>query len=163
MKADRHGRSGDELGVARGTMVLVLMGAGFRRLRSRAPRSRFVALLAFSALIATGVLNSREALGVFSNSGPITAACMFVLSAGLERTGVMGRLGGVAVKAATRSPWLALVGMGAVVLLAAAFINNTPVVVVLTPWPSSWPERFRLRPGLFGHCLRGWRKRSGWL
>lgn len=109
-------------------MALVLVGFVRERL---APD--VVAMLAFSALVATGILTSGEALSVFSNSGPITVACMFVLSAALERTGVVDRLGGIAIKAAGRSPRLALIGMGVIVLTVSAFINNTPVVVILTP------------------------------
>jgi di/tricarboxylate transporter len=109
-------------------MALVLVGFVRERLGPD-----FIAMLAFSALIATGILNRNEALSVFSNSGPITVACMFVLSAALERTGVVDRLGGVAIKAASRSLRLALIGMGVIVLSVSAFINNTPVVVILTP------------------------------
>ncbi|WP_052763955.1 SLC13 family permease [Microvirga massiliensis] len=111
-------------------VLMVLVFAGFVRERLGPD---VVAMLALGALVATGILNSNEALSVFSNSGPITVACMFVLSAALERTGVVERMGGVAITAASRSPRLALVGMSVAVISISAFINNTPVVVVLTP------------------------------
>jgi len=48
-----------------------------------------VAMLAFSALLVTGILTPAEAFQVFSNDAAITVACMFILSAALERTGVI--------------------------------------------------------------------------
>ncbi len=48
-----------------------------------------VAMLAFSALLVSGILTPAEAFRVFGNDAVITVACMFVLSAALERTGVI--------------------------------------------------------------------------
>src|SRR3546814_4998382 len=50
-----------------------------------------VALVAVGLLLVTGILGTDEMLSVFSNSAPITVAAMFVLSAALERTGVIDR------------------------------------------------------------------------
>ena len=54
-----------------------------------------VAMLALSALLAAGILTPAEAFKVFSNEAAITVACMFILSAALERTGSTGRSGKV--------------------------------------------------------------------
>src|SRR3546814_5470611 len=51
-----------------------------------------VALVAVGLLLVTGILGTDEMLSVFSNSAPITVAAMFVLSAALERTGVIDTL-----------------------------------------------------------------------
>jgi di/tricarboxylate transporter len=113
------------------TLALVaLVFFGF--VRERLPPD-VVAMLAFSVLLLSGILTTKEALSVFSNSGPITVACMFVLSAALERTGTIERLGAIAVRAAGQSPTRAFLVMTGSVMLASAFINNTPVVVILTP------------------------------
>ena len=48
-----------------------------------------VALSAMGVLLVSGVLTADETLSVFSNSAPIVIGCMFVISAGLERTGVI--------------------------------------------------------------------------
>jgi iduronate 2-sulfatase len=50
-----------------------------------------VAMLAFSALLAAGILTPAEAFKVFSNEAAITVASMFILSGALERTGVTSR------------------------------------------------------------------------
>ncbi|HVL71741.1 MAG TPA: SLC13 family permease [Beijerinckiaceae bacterium] len=92
-----------------------------------------VAMLAFSVLLATGILSARDALGVFSNSGPITVGCMFVLSAALERTGTVETVGRAVSRFGGHSPLLVVIGMGVAVMTLSAFINNTPVVAILTP------------------------------
>lgn len=130
-----------QIGIVLGLLVAVLVGF----VRERYPPD-VVAMLAFAAVLAVGILNSKEALSVFSNSGPITVACMFVISAALERTGVVERLGAVAVKAAELAPKLALVGMCLAVMLISAFINNTPVVVILIPVTILLARSLRVSP-----------------
>lgn len=92
-----------------------------------------VAMLAFGVLVVAGILTSKEALSVFSNAGPIAVGAMFVLSAAIERTGIIDRFGRIVIRSAGFSPILVLVAFLAVVMFLSAFINNTPVVVILTP------------------------------
>lgn len=109
-------------------VVVVLFGF----VRERLPPD-VVAMIAFSVLLATGILSADEALSVFSNSGPITVGCMFVLSAALERTGLIERAGAAVSRVAGRSPTAALVAVTISVMVISAFINNTPVVAIFTP------------------------------
>lgn len=111
-------------------VLVVIVFFGFVRERMTPD---VVAGCAVGVLLATGILNTSDILGVFSNNAPITIAAMFVLSAGLERTGVIDRLGRLASKTAGTSPFLALATMMGSVMVMSAFINNTPVVVILTP------------------------------
>ena len=93
-----------------------------------------VALLAMGALLLTGILSVPEALSVFSNSAPITIAAMFVLSAALERTGVIDAAGRLVSRLASRaSPVVAMLAMMLGVMILSALMNNTPIVVVLIP------------------------------
>ncbi len=92
-----------------------------------------VAMLAFSVLLATGVLTPAEAFKVFSNDAAITVACMFILSAALERTGVIEALGHRLNRLVGKSDWSLLLVVLPSVALISAFINNTPVVVVFMP------------------------------
>ena len=92
-----------------------------------------VALSAVAALLALGILSTDDVLGTFSNSAPITVGAMFVLSAALERTGVIDVMGRAVGRASRWSPAAALAAMMGGVMLISAFINNTPVVVILTP------------------------------
>lgn len=92
-----------------------------------------VAMLAFSVLLATGILTPAEAFKVFSNDAAITVACMFILSAALERTGVIEALGHRLNRLVGKSDWSLLLVVLPCVALISAFINNTPVVVVFMP------------------------------
>jgi di/tricarboxylate transporter len=92
-----------------------------------------VAMLAFSALLVTGILTPAEAFKVFSNDAAITVACMFILSAALERTGVIETIAHRLNRAVGQSDWLVLLTMLPLVAVLSAFINNTPVVVVFMP------------------------------
>jgi len=105
-----------------------------------------VALTAVSVLLAMGILSTGDVLSVFSNSAPITIAAMFVLSAALERTGVIDSLGRVVCRAAGRSPLVALGAMMGSVMFMSAFMNNTPIVVILTPVMISLAGALSLAP-----------------
>ena len=50
------------------------------------------ALTGTAVLMLTGILSTRDVLSSFANSGPLTVVCMFILSASLERTGLIGDL-----------------------------------------------------------------------
>jgi di/tricarboxylate transporter len=111
-------------------VLVVVVFFGF--IRERLPPD-IVALGAVAILLATGILNVKDALSVFSNSAPITVAAMFVLSAALERTGVIDGMGRLVSRAAHWPPVVALGAIMGCVMVMSAFINNTPVVVILTP------------------------------
>ena len=92
-----------------------------------------VAMLAFSALLVTGILTPAEAFRVFSNEAAITVACMFVLSEALERTGVIETIAHRLNRSVGQSDWTVLLVMLPIVAVLSAFINNTPVVIVFMP------------------------------
>ncbi len=96
------------------------------------------ALVALFTCICTGILpvgsgDSYDALRVFGHPAPITVACMFILSAALERTGVIESLGDWFEKYAGRGPLMMLIILMLVAALMSGFVNNTPVVVVFMP------------------------------
>lgn len=80
-----------------------------------------------------GFLSAGEMLSVFSNSGPVTVAAMFVLSGALVRTGVIERVASLFTGLARGRPRLAIGGLMANLLVFPAFVNNTPVVILLIP------------------------------
>lgn len=114
-------------------IVLVLVAVVFVGFVRERMAPDIVALCAVGVLLITGILTTHDVLAVFSNSAPITIAAMFVLSAALERTGVIDTLGQAVTRTAGHSPLLAIAVMMASVMVMSAFINNTPVVVILTP------------------------------
>ena len=132
---------GINLAVAGVYLVLILVILGFFR-EWAAPD--VVALSALGLLLLLGVLPisdvmengkvlERGILSVFSNGAPITVACMFVLSAGLERTGVIDVMGKFFSRIAGKSELRVLLVMMFMVAVLSAFVNNTPIVVVFLP------------------------------
>ncbi len=85
------------------------------------------------AMLALGFLPTEELMGVFSNSAPITIAAMFVLSGALLRTGILEAISGWVIRRTLRMPRLAIAEIGTGTLFASAFMNNTPVVIVMIP------------------------------
>jgi di/tricarboxylate transporter len=72
-------------------------------------------------------------LGVFGNSAPLTIAAMFIVSGCLERTGAIDLITGY-LRRLVRLPYRSFIFIMVIgVASVSAFINNTPVVIVLMP------------------------------
>ena len=107
------------------------------------------AMGAFLSLVIIGVLAPGEAMNVFGSSAPITVAAMFVMSAVLERTGLIELLAGRFEDLAGSSPLRTLVVLLILVAFLSAFVNNTPVVVVFLPIVLAHCRRFELTASRF--------------
>ncbi|MDU8910253.1 SLC13 family permease [Aestuariicoccus sp. MJ-SS9] len=92
-----------------------------------------VAIGGVAVLLLTGVLPYEAALNVLSNPAPWTIAAMFVVMGALVRTGALDAFTSYAQAAVGRSPKTAMAVIMVVVIVASAFMNNTPVVVVMLP------------------------------
>lgn len=92
-----------------------------------------IAILAASLAVLLGFLSSEELLDSFGNPAPITIAAMFVLSGALLRTGALEAVSGRVIMRTIRRPRLALAEIVGGTLLSSAFMNNTPVVIVMIP------------------------------
>ena len=92
-----------------------------------------VAIGGVAVLMATGVLEPEVMLGAFSNAAPITIGAMFILSGALVRTGALDAFTRLALVWAETRPAATLAAFALFVLTASAFMNNTPVVVVMIP------------------------------
>jgi di/tricarboxylate transporter len=121
------------LGTLEPYFVLVLLVVVFATMVSERFRIDIVAMLGVVCLLVTGVLDTKDVLAVFSNEAPITVAAMFVLSAALERTGVVESAGILFARHASSSPLIAMLAVTIGAATVSAFMNNTPVVVILTP------------------------------
>jgi len=92
-----------------------------------------IAVVSGAIMLALGYLSPKEMLGTFSNSAPITIAAMFILSGALLRTGALEEISGWVIRRTTQSPRLAVAEIGLGTIAASAFMNNTPVVIVMIP------------------------------
>ena len=96
-------------------------------------RVDLVALLVMVLLLISGIVSPSEGLAGFSNTATVTVAGMFVLSAGLSKTGAVSFLGTFVSKLFKNSFWTAMVVVMILVGLLSAFINNTPVIAIFLP------------------------------
>ena len=127
---------------------VVLIGIFYAFIKEQIPAD-LAALTAMAVLLVTGVISTNDALTVFSNPAPITIACMFIMSAALERTGVVDALGAYALNLAKTSRLLAMIWLIGGVMLVSAFMNNTPVVMVMAPVVISVAQKLREYPSKF--------------
>ncbi len=92
----------------------------------------FVALLVLGVLLALGLVTPEEGISGFSNPATVTVGAMFVLSAGLQKTGATAVIGRLMVRFG-RSYFTALVVIMGTIGVMSAFINNTAAVAVFIP------------------------------
>jgi di/tricarboxylate transporter len=113
-------------------VLAILVGAVACFVTERLPVD-LVALLVLSALLGSGVLTPEEAVSGFSSTATVTVAAMFVLSAGLARTGVMNLLGRRLEATGRLGLRPALLALMILIGAVSAFINNTAAVAIFLP------------------------------
>jgi len=96
-------------------------------------RVDLVALLVLVVIVVLGLIKPDQALSGFANPATATVAAMFVLSAGLARTGLVDWLGRSINKIAGRSPTQLLIILCLTIALISAFIVNTATVAIFIP------------------------------
>lgn len=92
-----------------------------------------IAMAGAVAMMVLGYVTPDDLLSVFSNPAPITIGAMFILSGALLRTGTLEAVSGWIIRRTLRHPRLAVGEIGAGTVAASAFMNNTPVVIVMIP------------------------------
>ena len=112
--------------------LLVVLGMFFLFVRETYP-TEVTAMGGVAVLLVMGVLPYDAALEVLSNPAPWTIAAMFVVMGALVRTGALDAFTRYAQEQVLVRPKRAMAGILLVVIVASAFMNNTPVVVVMLP------------------------------
>lgn len=92
-----------------------------------------VALTGAVTMVVLGLVPQEEAIGVFANPAPWTIAALFIIVGAMVRTGALDWISNQAARHVERRPVVTLVLLIATVIGLSAFINNTPVVVVMIP------------------------------
>jgi di/tricarboxylate transporter len=115
-------------------------------------------------LLGLGVVDPGQALSGFSNPAPFTVAALYVVAGAVEKTGglqpllrlLLGDGGGTGKPG--RWSMARLLGPVAV---SSAFLNNTPIVAMVSPQVEAWAERrggspsYYLMPLSFASILGG--------
>ncbi len=105
-----------------------------------------IALLTIAALLLTGTTPPEEALSGFSSSATVTVGAMFVISAGVMRTGAMESITARLVRWSGGSQRRLMLFVALFVVLASGFMNNTPLVVLMIPVMLSLGKSLGVRP-----------------
>ena len=105
-----------------------------------------VAISGAVLMLLLGVLPDTEALRVFSNPAPWTIAALFIVVGALVRTGALDYVSRQASAHIERRPVRTIVVLALVVLGMSAFVNNTPVVVVMIPIFMQLAKKLSLSP-----------------
>jgi di/tricarboxylate transporter len=92
-----------------------------------------VALIIMGILLLSGLVSPDEGIAGFSNTATVTVGAMFILSAGLFRTGAVNAIGTILARIGQKNFWLALISIMASVGIMSAFINNTAAVAIFMP------------------------------
>ena len=114
--------------------VLVLMVWGLVR---SVARTDLVLLGALGLVLVAGVLDPAQAFAGFSNPAVVAIAALFVVAAGVDRTGALGLLD-AALQPRSSRPGPALFRLMLPTALVSGVLNNTPVVAMLIPRIQAW-------------------------
>lgn len=128
--------------------VLVIVTAMLIGLFFEIARPEIIVFTVLTIFLITGILTPEEALRGFSNEGMLTIALLFIVAGAIQKSGILERF---------ITSWLdqgnSLLGSMArffiPTTLLSGFLNNTPIVVALTPLIKKWCEAHHIAPSKF--------------
>jgi len=91
------------------------------------------AMLIMIMLMILGLVTPSEGVSGFSNSATITVLCMFILSAGIAKTGIIHKLGNFVFRFAGKSEFRQITAISIMTAPLSGFINNTATVAIFLP------------------------------
>jgi di/tricarboxylate transporter len=100
------------------------------------------------SLAAVGILSPAETFSGFANPAMATVGALFIVSAGLRETGaIQGAV--VRIFGRARHEFTGLARMCPPLAAMSAFLNNAPIVAMMTPVVIDWARRHGLSPSRF--------------
>lgn len=115
------------------TIVLAVLALAVFLFVTEKLRVDVVALLVMALLLVSGIITPSQGLAGFSNAATLTVGAMFVLSAGLFKTGAVSFLGDLTSRVFKSGFWFGIITVMLIVGVLSAFINNTPVIAIFLP------------------------------
>ncbi|MGF1513631.1 MAG: SLC13 family permease [Elainellaceae cyanobacterium] len=104
------------------------------------------ALVISVILMLTGLVTPEEGISGFSNVATVTVMSMFILSAGVSKTGVIQLVRDFLLQYGGKHISRQILVMGFIVGPVTAFINNTAVVAVFLPVVEEWCRKQGMSP-----------------
>ena len=125
--------------------LLILVGMLVMFVRETYP-VEVVALGGAVVMLVLGILPMAAVPDVLSNNAPWTIAAMFMIVGALVRTGALEGVSQMAARNAEAHPALTLGVLGLGVTGVSAFVNNTPLVVVMMPIFMQLSKQLQMSP-----------------
>lgn len=104
------------------------------------------AIMVMVLLMTLGLVTPEQAVSGFSNTATVTVLAMFILSAGIDRTGAVQSVTQILTRWGGDRPSQQIWVMGAIVAPISGFINNTAVVAVFLPIVEDWCRQKQISP-----------------
>ncbi len=124
-------------------IVLMLLGLLFEVMRAD-----FIVFFFLVVFLLTGVISTEQALSGFSNEGMLTVLLLFIVAGAIQKHGIIENfINNVLQK--SNGPRMSMIRLLPPVALASGFLNNTPIVVTLTPIIRDWCLRNNISPSKF--------------
>ena len=117
--------------------VLVLMVWGLVR---GVARTDLVLLGALGLILVAGILDPQQAFAGFANPAVVAIAGLFVVAAGIDRTGALGFIDGV-LRPRSDRPGPAALRLMLPTAVISGGLNNTPIVAMLIPRVQAWARQ----------------------
>lgn len=115
------------------TLTFTILGITIFLFMANRIRADLVAVMALLAFVMAGILTPIEALAGFSNSVVIMIAGLFVVGAGILRTGLAAMAGQLLVKWSGNSERRLFILLLVIVGSVGAFMSNTGTVALMMP------------------------------
>jgi di/tricarboxylate transporter len=112
-------------------------------------KTEVVVFTALLALTLAGIVTVPEAFKGFSNEGMLSVGFLFIVAAALQVTGVLDSMTRIFFGKDRGSVAGKLIRFSFPVAGISAFLNNTPLVAMLTPLVKSWCKRNNFSPSKF--------------
>lgn len=114
-------------------LALAIVGVMFAAFVREVFPVEVTAIAGAVTMLVLGILPQASAMAVFANPAPWTIAGLFVIVGALVRTGALSWITASAAANAKARPVRTLVFLALTVVGMSAFMNNTPIVVVMIP------------------------------
>ncbi len=121
----------------------VLVTAVTLMARRRAPDMAL--LCGLVVVMLAGVIDAPTAIRGFGNEGLLTVAALFIVAAGVQNTGTITLVAGLLLRPGIGLR-TTLANLCIPATFVSAFLNNTPIVAVLTPATIDFAKRQRYSP-----------------
>ncbi len=131
------------------TLTFIILALTIILFTTNRLRSDLVAVMALLSFVILDILTPAEALAGFSNSVVIMIAGLFIVGAGILRTGLAGMAGKLLLKWSANSELRLFILLLIIVAIVGAFMSNTGTVALMLPIVVSIALSIKVSPSKF--------------